>query len=145
MSFRRVLIALDQSAAATRALDVGRELAQALGAEVACVHVVDPTLAAALEGGAPTITLLATLKQEGRHLLTTAAARLNSTPPPWQFLREGSPPQEIMAAAQEWGADLLVLGTRGRSRLARALWGSTAEAVVRQAPCPVVVVRPPQR
>ena len=40
-----------------------------------------------------------------------------------------------------WAADLIVLGTHGRSGVARAVLGSTAEAVVRHAPCPVVVVR----
>jgi nucleotide-binding universal stress UspA family protein len=54
---------------------------------------------------------------------------------------EGKPADEVIAAAREWTAELIVLGTHGRSGVARAVLGSTAEAVVRHAPCPVVVVR----
>jgi nucleotide-binding universal stress UspA family protein len=144
MAFRRVLIALDESALAAHAVEVGMNLIQALGAEAALVHVIDPKLATAPEGGIPAATLLADLKRTGQALLTAAAARLDGTVPPWQFLREGPPAREIVAAAREWQADLLVLGTHGRSGLARMVLGSTAEAVVRHAPCPVVVVRPPE-
>jgi nucleotide-binding universal stress UspA family protein len=143
MPFRRVLIALDESAPAAHAFDVGIDLVQALGAEAALVHVVDPKLVIAPAGGLLAADLLADLKRTGQTLLTVAAARLEGTPP-WQFLREGPPAREIVAAAREWNADLIVLGTHGRSGLARVVMGSTAEAVVRHAPCPVVVVRPPQ-
>jgi nucleotide-binding universal stress UspA family protein len=119
-------------------------LIQALGAEAALVHVVDPKLTVAPEGGLPAAELLADLKRTGQALLTAAAARLDGAVPPWQFLREGPPSREIIAAAREWNADLLVLGTHGRSGLARMVLGSTAEAVLRHAPCPVVVVRPPE-
>ncbi len=141
MTFRRVLIALDSSAIAAHALEVALGLARALGAEVALVHVVDPKLAIAPEAGVPAATLMAEAKREGQELLTAAAARAASPAPPWQFLREGKPSGEVIAAAREWAADLIVLGTHGRSGVARAVLGSTAEAVVRHAPCPVVVVR----
>jgi nucleotide-binding universal stress UspA family protein len=142
MPFHRVLIALDGSAIAAHALDVGMTLAQALGAEVSLVYVVDPTVAVLPESGVPPARLLAELRSEGHELLAAAAARIGSTPPPWQFLREGKPPEEIVAAAQEWSADLIVVGTHGRGGLSRIVLGSTAESVLRQALCPVVVVRP---
>ena len=65
MTFRRVLIALDSSAIAAHALEVGLGLAQALGAEVALVYVVDPKLAVAPEAGIPAATLMAEAKREG--------------------------------------------------------------------------------
>src|SRR5574341_2290068 len=139
MPVGRVLIALDGSALAAHAVEVGMGLVQALGAEAALVHVVDPKLATAPEGGIQAAELFADLKRTGQALLTAAATRLAGTVPPWQFLREGPPAREIIAAAREWHADLLVLGTHGRSGLARMVLGSTAEAVVRHAPCPVVV------
>jgi nucleotide-binding universal stress UspA family protein len=141
MTFRRVLIALDSSAIAAHALEVGLGLAQALGAEVALVYVVDPKLAVAPEAGVPAATLMAEAKREGQGLLAAAAARAAGPSPPWQFLREGQPAKEVIAAAREWGADLILLGTHGRSGVVRAVLGSTAEAVLRHAPCPVVVVR----
>ncbi len=60
-----------------------------------------------------------------------------------RFVREGAPAEEILRAAQFTNADLIVLGTHGRTGLARLLMGSVAEQVVRKAPCPVLTVRTP--
>jgi universal stress protein A len=60
----------------------------------------------------------------------------------WQFLREGKPADEILAAAREWEADVIVIGTHGRSGVSRLVLGSTADLVVRHAPCPVLVIKP---
>ncbi len=54
----------------------------------------------------------------------------------------GSPAKTIAAQARERSADLIVVGTHGRSGLARMLLGSTAEALLRKAPCQVLVVKP---
>jgi nucleotide-binding universal stress UspA family protein len=56
-------------------------------------------------------------------------------------LKEGGAAEEIVAFAEEIGAGLLVLGSRGRGRMRRALLGSVSDAVVRHARCPVMVVR----
>ena len=58
-------------------------------------------------------------------------------------VRAGDATEEIIAAAREWPADLVVLGTHGRSGLRHLLVGSVAEAVVRDSPCNVLVVPPP--
>jgi nucleotide-binding universal stress UspA family protein len=52
----------------------------------------------------------------------------------------GRPDNEIVARAAATGADLIVMGTHGRSGLAHALLGSIAERVVQHAPCPVLIV-----
>jgi nucleotide-binding universal stress UspA family protein len=103
MPFRRVLIALDESAPAAHAFDVGIDLIQALGAEAALVHVVDPKLIIAPEGGIPGSELLADLKRTGQALLTVAAARVEGT--------------------REWNTELLIIGTHGRSGLTRVVMG----------------------
>ena len=144
MSFRRILIALDDSAIAAHALEVGSDLATALKAQAALVHAVDPALAFQPDGGIPAAEWVATLKREGQAFLATAAQRTGE-PPAWQFLREGKPPDQILAAAREWEADVIVIGTHGRSGVSRLVLGSTAESVVRHAPCPVLVIRPPLR
>jgi nucleotide-binding universal stress UspA family protein len=54
----------------------------------------------------------------------------------------GSPAEEIVRCAREFGCDLLVMGTHGRSGIGHLALGSVAEAVIRAAPCPVLVVRP---
>jgi hypothetical protein len=56
-------------------------------------------------------------------------------------LREGDPAEEVLRAADDVGCDLIVLGSHGRSGLGRLLCGSVAEAVMRRAPCPVLVVK----
>ncbi len=53
-------------------------------------------------------------------------------------LEDGLPAETILRVAREEGADLIVLGTQGRTGLGRLLLGSVAEQVVRQAPCPVL-------
>jgi nucleotide-binding universal stress UspA family protein len=56
-------------------------------------------------------------------------------------LREGRAEEEIVEVAEEIGAGLIVLGSRGHGRLRRALMGSVSDAVVRHAHCPVTIVR----
>jgi nucleotide-binding universal stress UspA family protein len=57
------------------------------------------------------------------------------------YLRMGEVHLEIVSVARELEANLIVMGCRGRSRIRRALEGSTSDAVIRHAPCPVLVVR----
>jgi nucleotide-binding universal stress UspA family protein len=56
-------------------------------------------------------------------------------------LAEGDPAAEILRAAREESCDLIVMGTQGRTGLARLIMGSVAETVARQAPCPVLTVK----
>jgi nucleotide-binding universal stress UspA family protein len=56
-------------------------------------------------------------------------------------LREGRADKEIVEVAEEIGAGLIVMGSRGHGRLRRSLLGSVSESVVRHAHCPVTIVR----
>ncbi len=56
-------------------------------------------------------------------------------------LTEGSPVAEILRAAEESHSDLIVMGTRGRTGLGRAILGSVAESVIRAAACPVLIAK----
>jgi nucleotide-binding universal stress UspA family protein len=58
-----------------------------------------------------------------------------------RHLREGRADEEIVILAEEIGAGLIVMGSRGRGRIRRALLGSVSDAVVRHAHCPVTIVR----
>jgi nucleotide-binding universal stress UspA family protein len=58
---------------------------------------------------------------------------------------EGEPAPEIARAVRDFNIDMLTIVTHGRKGLARALWGSTAEEIIAEAPCPVLTIRPPQR
>jgi nucleotide-binding universal stress UspA family protein len=57
---------------------------------------------------------------------------------------EGEPAHEIANAVRDYEIDLVTVVTHGRRGLARALWGSTAEEIIAEAPCPVLTIRPPQ-
>jgi nucleotide-binding universal stress UspA family protein len=57
---------------------------------------------------------------------------------------EGEPAHEIATAVRDYDIDLVTVVTHGRRGLARALWGSTAEEIIAEAPCPVLTLRPPQ-
>lgn len=59
------------------------------------------------------------------------------------LLLQGDPAAEVVRAAEDENAEMIVLGTHGRTGLARLLMGSVAEQVVRHAPCPVLIVRDP--
>ncbi|HEY6045174.1 MAG TPA: universal stress protein, partial [Pyrinomonadaceae bacterium] len=58
---------------------------------------------------------------------------------------EGEPAAEIAKAVRDYRIDLVTVVTHGRGGLARALFGSTAEEIIAEAPCPVLTIRPPQR
>jgi nucleotide-binding universal stress UspA family protein len=57
---------------------------------------------------------------------------------------EGEPAPEIARAVRDYEIDLVTVVTHGRKGLSRALWGSTAEEIIAEAPCPVLTIRPPQ-
>jgi nucleotide-binding universal stress UspA family protein len=80
---------------------------------------------------------------------SSSKERLDSLPMPdaeihaLRLLEEGEPTEVILRVAQEIPADLIVLGTHGRTGLTRLVMGSVAEAVVRKAACPVLTVKSP--
>jgi nucleotide-binding universal stress UspA family protein len=141
MSFRRIIIAVDGSVFAARAANVGFELARSLGAEAALIHVIDPSVVVAPEGGYPAGELIALAEQDGKRLLAGFSQRASVQPPPLKFIQVGKPATEIVKAAQEWPADLIVIGSHGRGGVQRLLLGSVADGVMRHAKCPVLVVR----
>lgn len=80
--------------------------------------------------------------REARRSMAELLTRLRrDLPEPRGFVRVGTPWREIVRLAEELGVDAIVLGSTGLSRIQRLLLGSTAEGVVRQASCPVLVVR----
>jgi nucleotide-binding universal stress UspA family protein len=141
VSFRRVLLALDESPVAAHAADVGVNLAKALGAELALIYVVDPGQTVPPESGVPAPDLIALAEQDGKRLLADFRNRSLLQPPALEFIAVGKPATEIVRTAKEWPADVIVIGTHGRHGVERMFLGSVAEAVMRHAPCSVLVVR----
>ena len=139
---KRILVPLDFSAGSMKALDYAVSMAKQFHAALDLVHAY-PSDEAWPGAGA-------------RHLLFESAEaieRLNEKltgihrehiptfPPENCHIRAGRPYEQIINLAREINADLIVLSTRGYSGLKHLLLGSTAERVVRSAPCPVLVVR----
>ncbi|MGD0189143.1 MAG: universal stress protein [Rhizomicrobium sp.] len=141
MSFQRVLIAVDRGSQSSRAVDVALELAASLKADVSIIHVMVPPVIYGTPSGLPKSEMMALAREEGFNLL--AELRQNPALPhlAHEFLETGDPATEIVKAAKEWPADVIVMGSHGREGVARVVLGSVAESVIRQAPCPVLVVR----
>lgn len=141
MSFQKILVAVDGQPLAERAAEVAAELARSLGAQVAFVYAADPALSYAPESGISSGELIDRDKEQGQRLLSRLCQEISLPSSPRSFLEVGKPANEIVRTAKEWTADLIVLGSHGRAGIARVLLGSVAEAVLRHAPCPVLVVR----
>ena len=139
VSFRRILIGADGGTLAAHAAAVGVELAVSLGAEIAFIHAIDPALTQAT--GITPGDLIAADEREGRRLIAEFARLVPQPSSPRVFIQVGKPAAEIVGTAKEWPADLIVIGSHARHGIPRALLGSVAEAVLRHAPCPVLVIR----
>ena len=140
----RLLVPTDFSAGSERAWAVARQLATQLRAELVLVHVLVET--PLYSEGPFTMKQVRSVfdaarawavKTLGEWTAPAAAAGLSAR---W-VVRTGVPHQEIVGAAAQERADLIVIGTHGRGGLDRALLGSVADRVIRLAPCPVVTVR----
>jgi nucleotide-binding universal stress UspA family protein len=141
MLFKRILVAVDSEPIAAHAADVGAELARLTNAELAFIHTIDPELVNAADTGIQPDVFAASAKDEARKLIEGFRSRLSLTSSALEFTPVGAAITEIVNAAKDWPADLIVIGSHGRGGLTRALLGSVAEGVMRHAPCPVLVVR----
>ena len=141
MKLQRILVAINDSEPACWAVESAVDLAQQVGAQVTLLHVVTRARAIGAESDGPSAELLAELRRHGQQLLDLEAKQVPAAVRGPTILREGKPSEEIIAVANELKSQLVVLGTHGRSRLSHLLLGSTAEAVIRQAPCAVLTVR----
>jgi nucleotide-binding universal stress UspA family protein len=140
LAFQRILVPSDFSAPSDMALEYAHMLARRFGAELMVVHVVEepfpissdlyPTELAAYRGR---------LIDEAKSELAKAVGSLTDITLRTEIL-VGPTTRRILEAATEFGADLIVMGTRGRGGIATFFMGSVAERVVRMADCPVMAV-----
>ena len=141
MKIERILVAINDSEPAGWAVETAVDLAQQIGAQIVLLHVVNRARAVTGDAQVPSAELLAELRRKGNEMLQSAARRVPAKLAAQTILKEGKPADEVVEAASEAKVQLVVLGTHGRSRLSHLLLGSTAEAVIRQAPCAVLTVR----
>jgi nucleotide-binding universal stress UspA family protein len=143
MTYNRILIAIDDSNTSIRAAKHGLKLSSKLGASCAIVFVID-TAVISEDVFAEEISLdqLTKLKKKANDTLNLIATKF----PEYTFERfmpEGKPSQGIIKIAEDWEADLIVMGTMGKSGLKRIFMGSTAENTLRHSSVPILVVPPP--
>ena len=136
---RRILVAVDFSPPAARAVESALNLSEELGAKVAVVHVVDVSPVSISGTEHLSSTTLEKLKREGEALCRSVVekSRLGQVD---HFVRCGNPAGEILAVARLWHADLIVIGSHGRTTTGKFFLGSTVETVVRESDCPVMAV-----
>ncbi len=156
--FTRILVAVDADEIDDAVIDATIGLAQPLHAQVAILHVVStaeaiaPMLAASETTGmgVPTMAaadyqlteqILEEQEEGSKTLIHNLASRFPAGIPTETLIREGATAETVIATAQEWQANLIIIGTHGRKGLERLVLGSTAEAVIRAAPCPVLTIR----
>ena len=136
-AIRRILLATDLSSASEKAAAEALELARALHAELLVVSVIDPT-----HGPGPHVARMDQRRAAREVAAQALVVRGRRAGVAVEFLVwEGEPGPAIIEAAAAERADLLVVGTRGRSRVERMVLGSVSDHVVRHAPCPVLIVR----
>jgi nucleotide-binding universal stress UspA family protein len=151
-TFTKILAATDFSDDSNYALEYAEELARRFSAEILVMHVDQPLSPVIVSDLSPGLDVgamnriaeeqrLMALRELDRITARLRDAGLKSR----SLLKVGAPFLEIVTAAHSDSADLIVLGTHGRSGLAHVLMGSVAERVVRKAHCPVLTIRHPDR
>lgn len=143
---KRILVPIDFSTYSMKALDYAADFAAPLGAELMVLFVVEPIYYAVpdLAGAAAGTVggLLEEQKKAGKAQLLKLQTRYAKKRIKLRtLLQTGTPYQSIVDAAKTLKADLVVMGTHGRTGIAHALLGSVAERVVRHCPCPVLTLR----
>jgi len=143
----RILMGTDFSDYSKEALDYAALLAKQFGADLYLLHAFEvpayyiPGVGGV--GGPDIIEWLRSIREREQKGLETLAEEVRQKGVEVHpILKEGSPVGEILNAVKEIPAEMIVLGTHGRSGLNRFMMGSVAERVLRQAPCPIVLVRP---
>jgi nucleotide-binding universal stress UspA family protein len=141
--FRRILVPIDFSPASYEALALAKALAPR-SAKLRILHVVEPLVYPASLLAAPPVggVDLGMLRANAESALARIAARMKAEGVPVDVeARIGRPFEEILLAADEMRADLIVMSALGHSAAAYALLGSVVERVTRRAKCPVLVAR----
>lgn len=137
----KILVPIDFSECSERALKVGLEMAKAFGASVHVVHVY-PASAYVAPPLVPGPVLVGQFRDQSQKAFEEYLARIKNehgVAIPGTLL-EGVPHAEIVRLASELGADLIVMGTHGRTGLEHLLLGSVAERVLRTSTIPVLTV-----
>jgi nucleotide-binding universal stress UspA family protein len=148
LQLRRILLPTDFSGCANYALPYAAAIARATNATVICVNVVEPIVPAVGYTGMAEAMPIAEMSEQmedsaERELPDVLSCEELRGLKVEEVIGHGDAAAEIVRVAEEHDVDLIVISSHGRTGLGRIIFGSTAEAVVRHATCPVLVVKPP--
>lgn len=138
--FENILFATDFSPAAAHAIPFVKKLARHFQSKLAVLHVKPPVVNPMTQPAtwAPNLEAAKAFDQQHRDELLETFARINTD----VLLEEGDIQFNLDKALEKYGTDLVIIGTRGRTGLAKVLLGSVAEEIFRTVPCPVLTVGP---
>ena len=145
--YQRILVPVDGSPTSNAGLAEAIKLAKLTGARVRVLHVVDemPSLMTAYSFATMPGDVFKMLKDAGQAVLEQARLTVHAAGIPVEATLfdslTGRLCDRVAEQVQEWGADVIVLGTHGRRGVGRMLLGSDAEQIVRTATVPVLLVR----
>lgn len=142
LQFRKILAPIDFSPASRNGLKHALRFAGEFGAELTLLYILEPLTPASFAAipGAVAFPEIDFTKAEKELRSLAASVRQQGEEPRWK-IRVGVPSHEIVEVAKEADVDLIVIATHGYTGWKHFCIGSTAERVVRAAPCPVLVVR----
>ena len=150
MQIRSILLPTDFSECANYALAYAASLARTFGSSIICLHVIEPMVPTVGYSGMTEPLPIADIADQ---LENSAERELPKLGGREEFagleieevIAHGEAAAEIVRVAKDKKVDLIVVSSHGRTGLGRILFGSTAEAVVRHASCPVLVVKNSER
>jgi len=148
-AIKTILHPTDFSESSKHAMTYAISFAQEFQAKLILLHVIEEISSALyfdMLQAPPLTQLMVNIEKQARQALDDVLPpELRGKLPAEYVLRKGVPFVEILHCAEEIKADIIVLGTHGRTGLKHALFGSVAEKVVRKAACPVLSVRHPKQ
>lgn len=149
MKISKILIGIDDSKFAEYAASYGFDIAHTFNAHVGLVHIVEPAVIADTSNdpmiGLPTINydevnMLNIQKDQADNIIERTIEKYAKGLEVTHFNEYGSTADGILSCSDQFKADLIVIGTHGRTGIDRLLMGSVAESVVRNSHVPVLVV-----
>ena len=147
---QRILVPVDFSPSSRAALDHAMFLADRFGAKVTVLHSWDlpgylhPDLT--VWSGDVSASLMEHARKDAQQCMVEFSrdAKVDGDERVTTQVVSGAPYSTIIAAVEDGGFDLVVMGTHGRTGVAHLVMGSVAEKIVRHSPCPVMTVRGPE-
>lgn len=142
MQFNKILVAVDDSLQSEEATKAGFELAKQLHAKVALVYAVEIMVPVmhSIELVMPDVDFLRVQSETAEKVTVQLIEKYGKGLDVVKFEPQGSPKDEIISTTERWGADVIVMGTHGRTGLSHLVLGSLSEYVVRHSKIPVLVI-----